>query len=130
MKSETEWLELELTTGIQKLLCLGLEGQPAGEVLPGTVAAWLEAITDGRLYDEHTDAERFRTAFRTLARTITRWPQPRHLLEAMPKRAELIAIGRDRKCSPEVAAENLRRIGELVGKALDATTPPYKREAS
>ena len=38
---ETEWMLDELATGLQKLLCLGLDRQPASEVIPGTVQAWL-----------------------------------------------------------------------------------------
>lgn len=125
----TDWLKNEIRTGLQKLCCLGLAGQPDPEVLPGTLAAWMEVLTRNREYVEERDAPRFREAFSVLMGAVTRWPQPRHLLEVLPPPPALVAVGRERKFSDEVAAENLRKLGEMLGTALDGMTPSYKREA-
>lgn len=79
-------------TGFQKLICLGLERQPAADLIPGTVAAWCEAITRGRCWDETRDRPRLRQAFTTLAATRKTWPAPGDLLEALPPAPQLKAL--------------------------------------
>lgn len=79
-----DWLKTEILTGFQRLLCLGLERTPAAEILPGTAMAWLDILTDRRLWDEERDTPRIREAFRTLARTRRTWPLPVDFTEALP----------------------------------------------
>lgn len=70
---------------MQKLILLSLDRTPALDVItPGTLPAWVEAVTDGRVFDEERDAPRFQAAFRTLQRTCTQWPNPRQFLDALP----------------------------------------------
>lgn len=78
------WLQNEILTGFQKLLCLGLERQPAAEVLPGTVRAWIEALTSRLSWDEVRDAPRIRKAFVTITATRRSWPTPADLIEVLP----------------------------------------------
>lgn len=80
-----DWLRTELLRGLQKLLCLRLEGTPSADMIQGTLAAWLDAITRRKVYEQDRDAPRIRDAFRTLAATRRRWPAPVDLLEAMPR---------------------------------------------
>jgi hypothetical protein len=80
-----DWLKTEIATGLQRLLCLGLEGQPAAEVLPGTVAAWFEALTRGKAFDRTRDTARIRDAFSLLLSRSRRWPAPADFLEVLPK---------------------------------------------
>ena len=80
-----DWINRELSTGFQKLLCLSLEGQPAAEVIPGTLATWREVLTSNRVFDEVRDAPRFRSAFSCLCARIRRWPVPADFLDAMPR---------------------------------------------
>lgn len=79
-----DWLKAEILTGVQRLLCLGLEGQPAAEVIPGTVGAWCEALESSRAWCPQRDPPRIRTAFTALLRTRTRWPTPADFLTALP----------------------------------------------
>jgi hypothetical protein len=79
-----DWIKRELLTGFQKLLTLGLERQPAAEVIPGTVATWLETITHRRVFDEQRDRPRFRAAFIELAGRMKHWPTPQDFLESLP----------------------------------------------
>jgi len=44
---------------------------------------WCKVITRGRVFDEKTDAPRFREAFVRLGERTT-WPRPRDFMEAMP----------------------------------------------
>jgi len=68
---------------------LGLERTPAAEVIQLTAAVWLEAVTEGRAWEQELDAPRFRRAFAVLCRQRTSWPPPAALLEAMPPREQL-----------------------------------------
>lgn len=114
-----DWLKLEIATGLQKLTCLGLEGQPASELIEGTLAAWVEVVTAGRTYDEAIDAPRFRIAFtRLMGRN--RWPAPCHLLEAMPKRPEPLAIAHEIKADPAKVEECARQIASVLSRCAQA----------
>lgn len=73
-------------------------------MIPGTVQAWAEAITDGRSFDEELDAGRFRRAFVALARTRTSWPAPHDFLTALPEREQLQLARHSVKADPERAA--------------------------
>lgn len=108
-----EWFRNEIITGIQKLACLGLERQPAGEVLPATVAVWLEVL--GSHWDQETDTPRIRAAFSTLVRTATAWPTPQKLIDALPAREELPQLPAN-VVSDEVAQENIRKIRAMLSE--------------
>jgi hypothetical protein len=111
------WLKTELLTGFQKLLCLGLDRTPASEVIPGTVEAWLEAVTANRLWDQDRDTSRIRQAFVTLARTRRLWPAPVDFLEALPAiRNEFLALPKATP-TPEHAAKVLAEIRSRLGVA-------------
>lgn len=86
-----DWIKREISEGLKRLMCLGLERTPAAEVIPLTAAVWLEAVTTGRAFDQEQDAPRFRHAFAVLCRESRSWPLPSNLLEAMPRR-EMLAI--------------------------------------
>lgn len=68
-----------------RLVTLGLEGQPAAEVIPATVKVWAETICRNRVFNRVTDDVRIREAFRVLAETCRRWPAPRDFIEALPR---------------------------------------------
>lgn len=81
-----DWIQREIATGFQKLVCLGLERTPSADLLPGTVMAWREAILNGRRFDEAEDVQRFRKAFAVIAGTFKSWPAPRDFVEALPSK--------------------------------------------
>lgn len=110
--NDNDWLLVELATGLQKLSCLSLDRTPAAEMLTGTAQAWLEAITDGSAWDEARDAERIAQAFRTLSRTVRRWPSPAEFLEALPPFRKPLVLDYECKpspCPPEIA-ERMREL--------------------
>lgn len=80
---ETNWIETEIAKGLQGLLCLSLDRQPALELIEGTLAMWVKVITKGRVFDERQDATRFREAFLNLGARKT-WPVPSDFIEALP----------------------------------------------
>lgn len=111
-----DWLMQEIATGFQKLLCLGLERQPAAEMLQGAVLAWHEALTDGKVWDETLDVPRFRRAFiRYGASTNHHWPIPADIVALLPAREELKAL-------PVVASdpERAQRIMDEIARSLRA----------
>lgn len=94
-------------------------------MIAGTAAAWVEAVTTGRKFDEARDRPRFRAAFVTLAQTRESWPAPRHFLDALP-RVEKTAIGYEVKpTSPKDAAKILDRLRREFESAppLEAKPP-------
>lgn len=115
-----DWLTREILTGFQKLLCLGLDRRPAGEVIPGTAQAWVEAITHNREFDEVQDAPRFRKAFVQLAATRITWPAPRDFLDALPPRDQLQLARESRKADPARAAAACAEIAEALGGKMAA----------
>lgn len=125
---ETEWLLDEVLNGLQKMFCLSLDRTPAAEMLPGTAQAWLEAITDGKAWDEGRDAERIAAGFRTLARIARRWPAPAEFLDVVPPVADLPAIGYESKpVTPEQAAANIAKLKAMLGGVTEPM-PPAKVE--
>lgn len=100
-------------TGFQKLITLGLERQPAAEVIHGTAMTWLETLTDGRQFDYARDLPRFRAAFRTLQGRCTHWPAPREFLECLPR---LDGEPRNDKRieNPKARAAGARAIAEIT----------------
>lgn len=84
--AKDDWIMDQIETGIQKLLCLRLDGAPAADMVAGTIGAWFEAITDRREFDERLDAPRMQAGFRTLAATREKWPAPKHFMEVLPDR--------------------------------------------
>lgn len=110
------------------MFCLSLDRTPAAEMLPGTAQAWLEAITDGKAWDEGRDAERIAAGFRTLARIARRWPAPAEFLDVVPPVADLPAIGYESKpVTPEQAAANIAKLKAMLGGVTEPM-PPAKVE--
>jgi hypothetical protein len=77
------WLEREIMTGFQRLVCLSLERTPAKETIAGTVRAWRDAMIERRSYDEARDAPLMREAFKRLSKNVESWPSPKKFIEHM-----------------------------------------------
>lgn len=107
-----KWLRTEIVTGMQKLLCLRLSGCPSDDMIAGTVGAWMEAITDNRVWDEERDIPRIRAAFRSLAKSRVDWPRPAEFLRELPPPPEVRELPPPR--DPEVAKRNLARINDML----------------
>lgn len=84
-----EWIHNEILDGLSRLLCLGLERTPAMDMIQGTAAMWVDALTAGKVWEQEFDAPRFRKAFVTLSQTRRQWPAPADFFEAIPPREQL-----------------------------------------
>jgi hypothetical protein len=113
-----------------RLVTLGLEGQPAAEVIPATVKVWAETICRNRVFDRVTDDVRIREAFRVLAETCRRWPVPRDFIDALPRPTNVTSITK-RLPSEQTLATGKAHIDALRKRLAirdpdgdDDTTPP------
>ena len=77
----------------------------------GTIQAWVEVITDNRVFEQELDTDRFRRAFVTLAGR-DRWPTPKDFLDALPEREQLQLAKTAIPAAPERAAAAIREIWE------------------
>lgn len=109
----TAWIFDEILQGLQRLSCLGLDRQPAAELLPGTARTWLQAIHAGKRWDRERDVLRFRAAFTTLTQNRRTWPAPADFLDAIPKAEPHLALP-PVTLSPEQAQQRLDEIGDLL----------------
>lgn len=115
-----DWIKREISEGLKRLMCLGLERTPAAEVIALTAAVWLEAMTTGRKWEQEHDAPRFRAGFAALCRTRESWPQPMHLLDAMPAREPLRAIEKEhRPATPEQIAAHAAALRAALGTVVE-----------
>jgi hypothetical protein len=112
--SSTDWLSQEIARGFQRLMVLGLERQPAGELLPGTVAAWVDRLCRRGWTVE--DAPRIREAFGRLSETRRAWPLIADFLEAVPQRVDQEQPSR--RWAAEELEANRKRLAEMVDKLL------------
>ncbi len=82
-----DWLLREVIDGLKRLIVLRLENSPALDTIELVAAAWHDALAaHPEPWDEALDGQRLRAGFRELARNRSTWPQPVHLLRAMPER--------------------------------------------
>jgi hypothetical protein len=83
------WFLKTVNEGLAKLYALCLDGCPAADALKGTAWVWSEALWDAIQYgppSADVDADRLASAFRTMCRTLERWPAPAILLRHLPPR--------------------------------------------
>ncbi len=108
------WIHNEILDGLSRLLCLGLDRTPATDLIEGTAAMWVAALTKNRVWEQGPDAPRFREAFVTLAQTRRQWPAPADFMEALPPRTQLALTKQPIKASPERAARAYEELGNLL----------------
>lgn len=110
------WINREISTGLQCLVMLSLDRSPALDVISkGTLPTWVGAITQGRRFDEERDVPRFRAAFRTLAMTCTQWPTPRQFLDALPAlKEQTVALRLSNESSRERVEKHLAEFAQRL----------------
>lgn len=109
-----DWIKREISEGLKRLMCLGLERTPAAEVITLTAAVWLESLTERRVWDADLDAPRFRAAFRVLCSTRRAWPVPQDLIDAMPPRDQLALTKQPIPADPERAAAAIAEVTAML----------------
>ena len=115
----TAWLKREVASGLQALVAMGLENQPASEVLPLTADIWLRAIRRGNVGCdiEQIDAPRIREAFDRLFPELVKWPAPKLLLDRIPPRPQREALAAPLDDIGD-GLKRLREIQEMLEKRL------------
>ncbi|MFZ0871577.1 MAG: hypothetical protein WAM90_12745 [Rhodanobacter sp.] len=105
------WIENEILLGFQKLMTLGLDRQPAADLIEGTLLTWVEAVTHGKRWEQDRDTNRIRDAFATLAATCNVWPSPAVFLLAVPPASKQRPVSR--LDDEQRRASGLRHIAEI-----------------
>lgn len=112
------WLRAAVADGLQRLIAIAPPGHPPAETILLTAAAWCEALLAMPVgWDESLDRGRLRRAFAALLIRVDRWPQPKHLIEAMPARAVADRLPRPQPSAEQraIAAAYARAIAERLG---------------
>lgn len=120
-----EWMKNEILNGLSKLLTLSLERQPSFELIEGTGATWLEALSAGKLWDRDRDTRRIRNAFSELAIMSSQWPVPRDFMAVLrpPSKPTFTAIGHERPTGPQSVSPYVQKIIEDLAKSLSVASP-------
>lgn len=112
-----DWLKMEINTGLSKLILLGLAWAPAMDLMEGTSAAWMEALTYNRVWERECDTDRIRTAFSILLANSSQWPSPSKFIDALPAITEKPALPSKTFTDAERLA-NLDRLAEMAKDVL------------
>ncbi|WGE51162.1 hypothetical protein NYR68_01875 [Actinobacillus equuli subsp. haemolyticus] len=83
---DQQWLNATLGKGVAMLLILRLKNSPPEDSISATLETWLRVLTYKKHYEQELDQWRFEEAFMYLAQTCDWFPNPKQLLDAMPKR--------------------------------------------
>lgn len=107
------WFQDLILEGLQKLLCLGLERQPAAEMIPGTALAWEEALWPGRAWNEERDTPRIQQAFKNLVKQCRQWPVPAQFFDVFPRfEAKVLKLPSPK--NDDVRKREMQRIQEIL----------------
>lgn len=68
------WFQTAIAMGLRSLLPMGLDGQPATDLLPPLILTWTADLWAQRRWDQQQHSERIANAFAELRRTSERWP--------------------------------------------------------
>lgn len=110
-------VEQMIVDRMQRLACLGLEGQPAAELITATGRVWIE-----RLSRFHPN--RLRMAFDSIEATASRWPTPGNIIAALPAYEHTYLPPpappeRQIAVDPEQAAKAKARIDRVITRCAD-----------
>jgi hypothetical protein len=124
-----DWFQDLIITGIQRLLCLSLDGRPAEAMVTATAAAWIDAAWRARAWTSD-DASQIDEAFRDLASAARRWPAPPHLLDFLPGPRALAAPyhapakTRTRALTSDASRERIRALLDATAAKLEMRHGP------
>lgn len=76
------WFQVAIAKGIHAMQTLGLEGEPAAELMPGLLKTWIADLWDDKAWDRDAHVEVIAETFAELRRTMTRWPGMFHFNQA------------------------------------------------
>jgi hypothetical protein len=96
---------------MQRLACLGLEGQPAAEVIQATAAVWIDRLA---CYG----AGRLAVAFDAVEKTATRWPTPAQVIASLPTYRVDPYVPPTHQVTADPDSERAARTKERADKAI------------
>lgn len=110
-----DWLRYEIAIGLTACVARTLPRQPAADIITLNADTWYQALKS-TLTVEDLDAPRTAKGFIELLPKLTEWPQPKQLLEQLPKRPTRTAI-RHQPTAEEFAqtAAKARQLREEAG---------------
>lgn len=88
------------------------------DTVDGTVAAWMESLTYGRVWDEQRDTPRIRKAFSVLMQTSERWPSPSQFNDCLPRIVNTLDALPRVILTDEQRIANLDRLAEMAKDVL------------
>ncbi len=78
------WFVTKINHGLQSLLPLALDNQPASELMGAAVQTWAEDLWSGRAWDQARDVPRIEEAWRRVRSDCSRWPTMPQFLDRLP----------------------------------------------
>jgi len=85
------------------------------DLIEGTSAAWMEALTHNRVWNQGRDTDRIRTAFSILLANSSQWPSPSKFIDALPAIPDRPAL----PAKTFTDAERLANLDKLAEMAKD-----------
>ena len=85
--ADVNWLDAQITVGLQQLILLRLKGSPAGDTVVDISDLWFQIAQQWPIqWNQKLDQWRVEKGFALLASRVSEWPAPVQLREALPKR--------------------------------------------
>lgn len=100
-----------MANGLQRLLVLSLQNTPPADTIKLTAAVWCDTVWPHTNWEDG-DVNRIEMAFQSLCRNAERWPTPKHFIDCLPRRAELLKL--PERMSPEDRELGKKRMAEIV----------------
>jgi hypothetical protein len=120
MKTEApDWFRRAVADGLKVLVALSLPGEPALDLMPATKRLWVHLLWNCNRAWQPDDAARVLEAFTVLATRIDRWPAPRQLLDALPRRPRPQPALPAPKADPEKARRYIEQMRRML-RGVDA----------
>ena len=122
-----QFINEEVKIGLQRLVCLRLEGTPPADVLGFTGQIWVDAMRQLPIgWNAPQDKGRIAASFNVLIRQSTRWPAVKHLIDNLPKRAPLPALAAP-KITPKQRKEGKQKLNQIL-QTLEIKMMPLEHD--
>ena len=119
-----QFINEEVKIGLQRLVCLRLEGTPPADVLGFTGQIWVDAMRQLPIgWNAPQDKGRIAASFNVLIRQSARWPAVKHLIDNLPKRAPLPALAAP-KITPKQRKEGKQKLNQILQTLEVKMMPP------
>lgn len=123
-KITPQWLKSAVSQGIAGLVLLRLPNQPPEEMITKTAQVWLLALNKHQTWHESEDKWRIEDGFARLYGECDRFPNPKMLLERMPKRKPPLELPPKEMTDEDWTRQqaNIKRLKERLKACYTKTT--------